>query len=229
MKRQRCVVAYSGSAAATTALKSLVADRADVATLTVDLGQPIDLGQVRDAALAAGATRAHVIDARDEFVREHLLPALRAGVADGGWLPLVRTLGRTLVASKLREVAAIEDAAAVDAAAECDASLAGRLVAAGGYTLTKSADAAPDRPANVEIAFERGVPVSINGVSMALTELMESLATIGGQHAVGRMEAVEAPAAVLLHAALHAEHDGRARLTLRKGTVAEQKELVTQS
>jgi argininosuccinate synthase len=76
---------------------------------------------------------------------------------------------------------------------------------------------APDTPAYVEISFERGVPAAINGVPMALTELIESLSIIAGQHGVGRIaveesdlagarlrHVYEAPAAVVLHAALTA-------------------------
>ena len=80
----------------------------------------------------------------------------------------------------------------------------------------------PNTPACVEIAFERGVPAAINGVPMALTELVESLSVIAGQHGVGRIaveerveeipeegdvrgvwlhRVSEAPAAVVLHAA----------------------------
>jgi argininosuccinate synthase len=82
------------------------------------------------------------------------------------------------------------------------------------FTLTKSVADAPDTAAYVEIAFERGVPVSINGVTMNLVELIESLSTIAGGHGVGRIDMVEnrlvgiksreiyeAPAAVVLHAA----------------------------
>src|SRR4030095_926765 len=81
------------------------------------------------------------------------------------------------------------------------------------FTLTKSVADAPDTAAYVEIAFERGVPVSINGVTMNLVELIESLSTIAGGHGVGRIDMVEnrlvgiksreiyeAPAAVVLHA-----------------------------
>jgi argininosuccinate synthase len=81
------------------------------------------------------------------------------------------------------------------------------------FTLTKSVAVAPDTAAYVEIAFERGVPVSINGVTMNFVELIESLSTIAGGHGVGRIDMVEnrlvgiksreiyeAPAAVVLHA-----------------------------
>jgi len=82
------------------------------------------------------------------------------------------------------------------------------------YTLTKAPAAAPDVPAYLEIAFEAGVPLAVNGVPMPLTELIHSAGTIAGAHGVGRIDVVEnrlvgiksreiyeAPAAVALHAA----------------------------
>ena len=39
-------------------------------------------------------------------------------------------------------------------------------------------------PALMEIQYEAGVPVSINGVPMPLDELIESVATIGGSHGI---------------------------------------------
>src|SRR6185436_11566025 len=64
----------------------------------------------------------------------------------------------------------------------------------------------PDAPARLEIAFEAGLPVSINGIPMSLPELIESVSTIAGTHGVGRVldtagSAVHAPAAVVLQAA----------------------------
>jgi len=88
------------------------------------------------------------------------------------------------------------------------------------YTLTKSPAQAPDAGAYVEIEWERGVPVSVNGVAMPLTELIDSLETIAGVHGVGRIDMVEnrlvgiksreiyeAPAGIVLHAA-HRELEG---------------------
>jgi argininosuccinate synthase len=82
------------------------------------------------------------------------------------------------------------------------------------YSLTRSPAGCPDDPASVELAFERGVPVAINGVAMPLIDLIASLGTIAGAHGVGRIDMVEngllgvksrrvyeAPAAVVLHAA----------------------------
>lgn len=81
------------------------------------------------------------------------------------------------------------------------------------YTLTKSGAECPNEPAYVELSFDRGIPVAINGVTMPLIDLIASLSTIAGAHGVGRLDSVEnrtagrsrkiyeAPAAVVLHTA----------------------------
>src|SRR5207253_11295533 len=51
---------------------------ADVVTLTADIGQSHDARALRDIALAAGAARAHVVEAVDDFVRHCVLPALQS-------------------------------------------------------------------------------------------------------------------------------------------------------
>ena len=104
-----------------------------------------------------------------------------------------------------------------------DANVWGRVLASGSidawneppeelFTLTKSAPACPAEPAYVDVAFERGVPTAVNGVTMPLTDLIDTVGMIAGSHGVGRLDAAgsrlreigEAPAAVVLHAA-HAE------------------------
>lgn len=82
------------------------------------------------------------------------------------------------------------------------------------FAWTKCPTECPREPACVEIAFERGVPMAVNGVAMPLIELIASLGVIAGAHGVGRIDVVEnepggvksrkiyeAPAAVLLHTA----------------------------
>ena len=230
--KQRIVLAYSGSAESTSAIRALAEQhRAEVVTLTVDVGQGGELQQVRDRALAAGAVRAHVIDAREEFARAYALPALHAGVADGGWRELIGSLSLPLVDAKLRDIAAIEKATiATDAPPHIvEASVLGRVVTGEKFRLTKPAAQAPDAAAFVDIAFTDGVPVAINDVPMRLTELIEILALIAGEHGVGRIEDVEAPAAVVLHAALLARAHGIVRMKLLKGSCEHMPELVTQS
>ena len=76
---KRIVLAYSGGLDTTVAIPWLVEARnAEVIAVTLDLGQGKELEEIRDRALAAGAARAHVLDAREEFARDYVLPALQA-------------------------------------------------------------------------------------------------------------------------------------------------------
>ena len=105
----RVVLAYAGTADDTCAIAWLAAQHdAEVIAVTLDVGQDRDPGGVRERALAAGALRAHVIDARDEFARD-VLPALRRGEFDAA----SRVLAYPLIARKLVEVAVIERASAL--------------------------------------------------------------------------------------------------------------------
>src|SRR5438876_5925673 len=102
----RIVLAYSGGLDTSIAIAWL-ADKygAEVIAVTLDLGQGRELTDVRERALAVGATRAHVLDVRDEFAREYSLPALQADALYEGRYPLATALGRPLIARKLVEVA----------------------------------------------------------------------------------------------------------------------------
>jgi argininosuccinate synthase len=59
------------------------------------------------------------------------------------------------------------------------------------WQLTKSPQEAPDRDEQVEIGFEKGVPVSVNGMNMDPVSLVELLNEIGGRNAIGRIDLVE--------------------------------------
>ena len=59
------------------------------------------------------------------------------------------------------------------------------------WQLTKSPQEAPDRDEQVEIGFEQGVPVSVNGLPMDPVSLVELLNEIGGRNAIGRIDLVE--------------------------------------
>lgn len=81
--------------------------------MTMDLGEGRELEAVRDRALGAGAIRAHVLDLREDFARDFVLPAFKAEAIRGACHPLATELGRALIAQKLLEIAAIEQASAV--------------------------------------------------------------------------------------------------------------------
>ena len=113
-KMQRIVLAYSGGLDTSVAIAWLKEKyEAEVIAVTLDIGQGRELTDVRERALAVGATRAHVLDVRDEFAREYILPALRAGALYEDRYPLSTALGRPLIAKKLVEIARMEGARTV--------------------------------------------------------------------------------------------------------------------
>jgi len=59
------------------------------------------------------------------------------------------------------------------------------------FTWTKSPENAPDGPCYIEISFEKGIPVSLNGREMKGAALVEELNTLAGEHGVGRIDHVE--------------------------------------
>ncbi|SIT81302.1 argininosuccinate synthase [Edaphobacillus lindanitolerans] len=59
------------------------------------------------------------------------------------------------------------------------------------YDLTVALEDAPDTPDVIEIGFEHGVPVTLDGEKMQLDELILSLNDIAGKHGVGRIDHVE--------------------------------------
>ncbi|MCM3879116.1 MAG: argininosuccinate synthase [Vicinamibacterales bacterium] len=285
----RIVLAYSGGLDTSVAIPWLKEKyNAEVIAVTMDLGQGRELNQIRERAVGAGAVRCHVLDVREEFARDYILPALQAGAMYEERYPLATALGRPLIAKKLVEIAQMENATAIahgctgkgndqvriDVSARAmdpkiqviaparvwgmtrpeeieyarirnvpvpttksspystDENLWGRSIECGIledpwneppddiYALTKSPAEAPDVPAYVEIEWEKGVPVAVNGVAMPLTELIGSLETIAGVHGVGRIDMVEnrlvgiksreiyeAPAGIVLHTA-HRELEG---------------------
>lgn len=112
--KDRIVLAYSGGAHSSAAIAWLRENfDADVVTVTLDVGQGTELTAVRERALAAGAIRAHVIEARDELVRDYVLPSLQAGALYEGSFPLARALAQALLAKRLVDLAGMEGAVAV--------------------------------------------------------------------------------------------------------------------
>lgn len=59
------------------------------------------------------------------------------------------------------------------------------------FGMTVSPQDAPDKPERITIAFERGVPVSLNGKKCSALEMVKGLNTIGGRNGVGRIDVVE--------------------------------------
>jgi len=79
---------------------------AEVVALTVNLGQPgEDYGVIEAKARQIGAVECHLVDAREEFARDFVLPAIKANALYGGGYPLFTALGRPLIAKLAVEYA----------------------------------------------------------------------------------------------------------------------------
>lgn len=59
------------------------------------------------------------------------------------------------------------------------------------FAWTNPVENTPDEPEYVEISFEKGVPVALNGVPMKLAALIQELNEIAGKHGVGRIDHIE--------------------------------------
>lgn len=114
MSKSKIVVAYSGGLDTSVMVRWLIEHRnADVITATGDLGQSKELGGVREKALRTGAVKVYIEDLRQEFVRDYVFPALKAGALYEGVYPMATSLGRPLLAKLLVDIARKEGATMV--------------------------------------------------------------------------------------------------------------------
>ncbi len=285
----KVVLAYSGGLDTSVAIRWMKEHYGmEVYAVAIDVGEERDYAGIRQKALDLGAVGAEVIDAKEEFARDFIFPALRANALYEDQYPLSTSLARPLIAKHVGEVALREKAEAVahgatgkgndqvrfevtwaclfpelkqlapirewglsreeeiDYAKEhgipipvgkespysYDTNLWGKSAEAGPledpwfepqadvHQWTKDPDAAPDQPAYVEIGFEKGAPVSLDGQNMSPADLIGRLNALAGEHGVGRIDMIEnrlvgiksretyeCPAAVVLLAA-HRDLEG---------------------
>ena len=258
---QKVVLAYSGGLDTSVILRWLIETyRCEVVAYCADLGQGEELIPVRDKALRTGASRVHIVDLREEFVRDFVFPMLRANTLYEGSYLLGTSIARPLIAKRQVEIARTEHADAVSHGATGKgndqvrfeltyAALAPELTVIapwrewdlgsrtalmdfarrhdipvpvtaerpystdrnlfhisyeGGiledpwmepppkmFLLTNSPESAPDVPVYVEIDYEAGDPVAVDGKRLPAVALLEALNRLGGEHGVGRVDLVE--------------------------------------
>ena len=112
--RERIILAYSGGLDTSVAIPWLREKYgAEIIAVTLDLGQGRELNQIRERAMSSGAIRCHVLDVREEFARDYILPALQADALYEERYPLATALSRPLIAKKLVEIAHMENATAI--------------------------------------------------------------------------------------------------------------------
>ncbi len=258
----RVLLLYSGGLDTSVMLKWIQDEyEAEVVALTVNLGQPgEDYEVVKGKALRIGASECHVIDAREEFARDYVLPAIKANGVYGLGYPLFTALGRPLIAKlavdfarqtgcdtiahgctgkgndqvrieatvatlapELKVIAPVrtwrmgrdeeiayarEHGIPVKGGTEAapysiDDNLWGRSSEGRWiedlehapeddvFQLVNRPEQAPDQAEVVEVEFERGVPVALNGERLALVELLERAAELGARHGVGIVDHIE--------------------------------------
>ena len=258
----RVLLLYSGGLDTSVMLKWIQDSYgAEVMCLTVNLGQPgEDYEVIRAKALQLGALDCHVVDARDQFAREYVVPAIKANALYGGGYPLFTALGRPLIAKlavdyartsgcdtiahgctgkgndqvrieatvatlapELKVIAPVrswqmgrEDEIAYarehgipvkggteTAPYSIDDNLWGRSSEGRWiedlehapeddvFQLVTRPEEAPDEPQTVQIEFERGVPVALDGERLELVELIERAAEIAARHGVGIVDHIE--------------------------------------
>ena len=111
---QKIVLAYSGGLDTSVAIKWLMEKYGfEVITLTAALGELARTEEeIRSRALSAGAIKALVVDAREQFIESFVFPTLQADALYEGQYPLATALARPLIASFLAKVAKEEGATA---------------------------------------------------------------------------------------------------------------------
>ncbi|MBW3609637.1 MAG: argininosuccinate synthase, partial [Actinobacteria bacterium] len=258
----RVLLLYSGGLDTSVMLKWIADEyEAEVLTLTVNLGQPgEDYEVIEGKARRIGAVECFTVDAREEFARDFVLPAIKANALYGGGYPLFTALGRPLIAKlavdyarrtgcdtiahgctgkgndqvrieatiatlapELKVIAPVrgwqmgrdeeieyarKHGIPVKGGTEVapysiDDNLWGRssegrwiedLAHAPDddvFQLVTPPERAPDESQVVEISFERGVPVALDGEQLGLVELLERVGEIGARHGVGIVDHVE--------------------------------------
>ncbi|RLI02166.1 argininosuccinate synthase, partial [Candidatus Bathyarchaeota archaeon] len=111
---RKIVLAYSGGLDTSVLLKWLQQKYdAEVVTVTLDVGQQEDLEPIGEKAKNLGAIKHYSIDAKEEFVKNYVFPAIKANALYEGKYPVSTALSRPLIAEKLIEVARKEDADAI--------------------------------------------------------------------------------------------------------------------
>lgn len=261
MTVKKVVLAYSGGLDTSVCLKWLQEEYgAEVITFTADVGQGKELDPIEGRAKGTGASKVYIEDLREEFVREYVFPALKAGAIYESKYVLSTALARPLIAKRLVEIADVEGADAVahgctgkgndqvrfdvttmalnpdlkviapvrewsmrsryeeieyarkheipitvtrESPYSIDANLWGRSIECGVledpwleppedvYELTVSPEKAPEQPTYVEIGFQSGGPVSLDGTEVSPVRLIDALTEIGGANGVGRVSYVE--------------------------------------
>jgi argininosuccinate synthase len=108
------VLAYSGGLDTSVMIKWLQEKyNAEVITVTVNVGQLENLGEIEEKANNLGVSKHYSIDAKDEFAADYVFSAIKANALYEGKYPISTSLSRPLIVKKMVEVAEKEGATAL--------------------------------------------------------------------------------------------------------------------
>ena len=113
-KANKVVLAYSGGLDTSVIIPWLKENYGcEVIAVCVDLGQPEDYDAVEKKAIKSGATKAYIVDAKEEFVADYIWPTVKAGAIYEGKYLLGTSFARPLIAKILVDIANKEGADAI--------------------------------------------------------------------------------------------------------------------
>lgn len=111
---EKVVLAYSGGLDTSVILKWIKKTYdCEVVTLTADLGQEEELDGLEEKALRTGASKAYILDLREEFAADFIFPMLRACAVYEGRYLLGTSIARPLIAKAQVDIARTEGATAI--------------------------------------------------------------------------------------------------------------------
>ena len=105
-KANKVVLAYSGGLDTSVIIPWLKENYgAEVIAVCVDLGQPEDYDAVEKKAIKSGASKAYIVDAKEEFVKDYVWPTVKAGAVYEGKYLLGTSFARPLIGKILVDIA----------------------------------------------------------------------------------------------------------------------------
>ncbi|MGI6751223.1 MAG: argininosuccinate synthase [Anaerovoracaceae bacterium] len=114
MGRDKAILAYSGGLDTSVIITWLKNNyNYDVIAVCCDVGQDEDFAAIMEKAYATGASKAYVLDLKEEFIIDYIWPTLKAGAIYENDYLLGTSMARPLISKKLVEIAWEEGAAAI--------------------------------------------------------------------------------------------------------------------
>lgn len=111
---KKVILAYSGGLDTSVILKWLTVEKGyEVIAACIDVGQKEDFEEVSKKAIAVGANKIYIVDAKESFIKDYVMKGVKAGAVYEDDYLLGSAYARPLIAQKLVEIAKLEGAVAI--------------------------------------------------------------------------------------------------------------------